>query len=456
VTTRLALLSPYSGKNFGDQAIHEALIESLRLRFPPVEFVGLNLDPARTSRIHGIPCRPINPLIKSANASRAPETPARANAPTRGVDRPAPASVLKRIAKRVPGLVTAVQACRVIARVVVGEVRGARSSYETMKSVDALIIAGGGQIDEEWGGPWGHPYALFRWALIARFARRPVVFVSIGASSLSSALSRFFVRFALRCSAYRSYRDHDSKRLMTQWSFTRRDGVRPDLAFGLRTDSYGATTPAAKSIAVCPMIYGHPAHWPTGRPEIYSTYIRELAGLVCMLARESYSIRITISCDSDRAAVDDLLSAVRQSPHGASLVDGLRVACVSGLNALLDELSRVECVIASRLHGVILSHLLAKPVLAISFAPKVDTHMREIGQEAYLTSIETARAPQLRELFRELESRREGVHSALEARVQSMRHELAEQCDALVPLFARDRLAPVDGPLPALEDRSGR
>jgi polysaccharide pyruvyl transferase WcaK-like protein len=243
---------------------------------------------------------------------------------------------------------------------------------------------------------------------------------------------------------------------MAPWSFTHRDGVLPDLAFGLPTDSYRAITPTAKTVAVCPMIYGHPAHWPTGRPEIYSTYIRELAGLVCMLAREGYSIRLTISCDSDRAAVDDLVAAVHQSPHGGSVVDSLRVGYVSGLSALLDELAGVECVVASRLHSVILSHLLTKPVLAISFAPKVDTHMREIGQGAYLTSMETIQAPLLRELLHELESQRDRVGSVLEQRVRAMRHELAGQYDALVPLFARDRSSPLESPLPALEDRSGR
>ena len=33
-----------------------------------------------------------------------------------------------------------------------------------------LVVAGGGQLDEEWGGSWGHPYALMKWAVLARVA----------------------------------------------------------------------------------------------------------------------------------------------------------------------------------------------------------------------------------------------------------------------------------------------
>src|SRR6185437_9395874 len=55
-----------------------------------------------------------------------------------------------------------------------------------------LIVSGGGQLDEEWGGAWGHPFALFKWAMLARLAKVPLAFASVGACKAASTTSRFF------------------------------------------------------------------------------------------------------------------------------------------------------------------------------------------------------------------------------------------------------------------------
>ena len=82
--------------------------------------------------------------------------------------------------------------------------------YRFLKDVDVLIISGGGQLQDIWGGPWGHPYAMLKWTLLARLRGAKPIFLSIGFSGLDARLSRFFTRKSLSLAAYRSYRDPGS------------------------------------------------------------------------------------------------------------------------------------------------------------------------------------------------------------------------------------------------------
>jgi polysaccharide pyruvyl transferase WcaK-like protein len=58
------------------------------------------------------------------------------------------------------------------------------------------------------------------------------------------------------------------------------------------------------------------------------------------------------------------------------------------LPALQTTLATVDAVVASRLHGVLLSHLAQRPVLALSYDWKVDRHMDDLGQSRYRMSID--------------------------------------------------------------------
>ena len=84
------------------------------------------------------------------------------------------------------------------ARRVYQELRHCAGAYRFLRTEDLLIVSGGGQLDEEWGGPWGHPFTLFKWAVLARIAHVPFAIASVGACKLTSKTSRFFVSVALR------------------------------------------------------------------------------------------------------------------------------------------------------------------------------------------------------------------------------------------------------------------
>lgn len=461
---RIGLLSPYRGTNLGDAAIHIALIDNLRRRFESVEIVGINLDPARTSNLHKIRCQPITGLpVASYWRPSSPAPAQHTSGGSEGLDRSRARaySTLKRTIKATPIVAPLARAMARTVRAVPGwrhELGQLRSSFRLARQLDLLIVAGGGQIDEEWGGPWGHPYVLFRWAMLSRLAGTPMIVLSVGASALPSLLGRSLVGIALASATYRSYRSSESKRLVSGFGFTHRDLCVPDLAFSLATEQYvNQHRPCGGGVVgVSPISYGHPDLSPTPRPEVYDAYLRQLGGFVRGLVTRGFEVVLFNSSGSDRTAIQDLLALINDGVEARAAIGRVRVVFPSDVGGLLTELARVDYVVASRLHGVLLSHVLAKPVVAISFDSKVDAHMRDMGQSKYLSWIETVTTSDLERLFANLECDSEQIRSALVECRESFRHRLTAQYDALATLVSRQAQAARGGPMATQECQSIR
>ena len=59
---RVGLISPYTGSNLGDQAIHISCIEQLRSRCRAISFTAICLNPSRVASVHNIAAFPITGL----------------------------------------------------------------------------------------------------------------------------------------------------------------------------------------------------------------------------------------------------------------------------------------------------------------------------------------------------------------------------------------------------------
>ena len=191
---KIGLLGPYGYGNLGDAAIQQAMIQHIRCYHPDAEVYGFSLNPRDTERRHGIP---------SYSISREFETP-------------------EWVKRHVPQKVRDNSVVRWLVRIAVklpAEFVLTAKAIRALRGFDLLIVSGGGQLDDYWGGPWWHPYTLLKFAVIARLAKIEYVFVSVGAGPLDASLSRFFVRKALSLASYRSYRDEDSKRFIQRIGF---------------------------------------------------------------------------------------------------------------------------------------------------------------------------------------------------------------------------------------------
>src|SRR5262249_60605689 len=78
-------------------------------------------------------------------------------------------------------------------------------SYRRLKGTDLVIVAGSGPLEDGGGGPWNHPYSVFKWALLCRLRGTQFVPLNVGGGPIRHPLSRIFLPQAIRWSAYPSF-----------------------------------------------------------------------------------------------------------------------------------------------------------------------------------------------------------------------------------------------------------
>src|SRR5262249_3995540 len=119
-------------------------------------------------------------------------------------------SRLKRIVKGIPVLPLLLVRGRELFRELFHLVK----CFKIARSLDTLIIAGGGQLSELWRGPWSHPYNILKFSVLTKCANRKLIFLNVGAGPLDTFLSRVFVKYSIRMADYVSVRDVESRTLL--------------------------------------------------------------------------------------------------------------------------------------------------------------------------------------------------------------------------------------------------
>jgi polysaccharide pyruvyl transferase WcaK-like protein len=122
-------------------------------------------------------------------------------------------------------------------------------------------------------------------------------------------------------------------------------------------------------------------------------------------------------------------------PGSAAAGDVIQIlpgAAEQSPDTLLEGISDADLTIASRLHGVILSHLNTTPVLALSFDSKVDAHMNAMDQQDYCLSIDHLELEMLIARFNALNRARKRERDRLRSAALRFRRELELQYDRIL------------------------
>jgi polysaccharide pyruvyl transferase WcaK-like protein len=434
---KIGLLTPYTGDNLGDAAIQSAVIHNLRARLPDVEFCMFTLNPPKTSALHEVPSLPItgiivdfysNPLSCQENGDAPAHTSAR---------RPG----LVRKLRNHPALRARFQPAwcffkRLVTSVFIPgtEIRHIVEMYRLLRGFDLLLVSGGGQVDNYWGGVMGQPYTLFKWGLLAKAAKTEFIFLSVGVDKIDCKLSRAAIRGALQLARYRSYRDSGSKQLLADMKFTHEDRVMPDLAFSYPVD-LGEPVPdgpkATLRVGISPITYLRKGHWPMANMVIFERYLEALCVLTAAFLRKGHEVVLFATDGPDQNVIELLLGRLKAA-HQANGRLKLRTVAIGCVRELFAHLPTLDCVVASRLHGAILSHLCLKPVLAISYDRKVTRYMRDMEQANYCLDIHNLEADSLLKTFESFLLCQDALRAILERRTRAYRTELRSQYDDLV------------------------
>ena len=252
---KIAFFGHFDSSNFGNESTLRAILYHLRFYQPDAEVVCISTDPRAASANHQIKAIPISEKFFNSSPPR---------------------NLLLRIVRKLfIGIPSEFK------RWVDGLIR--------LRRTDMLIIPGTGLLTDAYGlKHWG-PYNMFKWSLVAKICRCKLLFVSVGAGPIYSALGRFFVKSALSLADFRSYRDNASKQYLKHIGFRAdNDVVYPDLVFSLPETVIPRQNNTKKSprTVVGLGLMAPPGRYSTTGPsnEIYWAYLEKSRDLCEMVA----------------------------------------------------------------------------------------------------------------------------------------------------------------------------
>ena len=414
----VGLWGPCGSGNMGNEMTMAALVQNLRRLHPGIALYGITWVPRDTRERHGIPSFPITRgdrearrtgARKDSNATCAPGWKAR---------------------WRHHALY---RAARYVATPLM-ESAFFKESRQSLKGVDLLIIAGTGPFTDQWGGVSGFPYRIFQWTRVCRQNGTKVAVVSTGAGPIDSWLSRRLFRSALEQCAYRSFRDEESKQLVESLGVKGRTHVFPDLAFSLPVPEAAAAAKSGnpKEVAILGIPYRKPGLWENPDPHAYGCYLEAMSAFTCWLLDQGYGVRLVATqVKMDLPFVEDLKAHIRQK---GLLAPDLRIVAepAETFEQLMVQLARSSMVVTSRFHGVVFSYLLGKPVVGVSYHPKINVLMKDCGQREYCLDLPGLQADDLRRTFIRLEADRQGACQKILEAVDRNRAALDEQYQNLL------------------------
>ncbi len=406
--------------NLGDAASQDVAIANIRKRLPGAQLIGFSFVPADTTARHGIPCYPIRWWYPNSANTEAPA--AGRNGAKQG---------LKSVLKRIPFLSRFAKSILECGR----DAKFWVSCYKAVSGLDILVISGGGQLSDLWRGPWSHPYAIFRFCLLAKLAGKKLYFLNVGAGPLDHWLSKWFAKQAVQMADYRSFRDEDSRELVRHLGVKAETHVNPDLAYGLEVElaENGVTRDATMAlVGINPIGFCDPRNWARKDEAVYRDYLKKIVNFSAWLLERGYQLRIfTTEASLDKLVIADMTAALH-SQVSPELFERVSLSTSGDVKDVLREMAEFDFVVTSKFHGIIFSQVLGKPVISLSYHKKMDSAMQAAGQERFNANIEHFDADWLMEAFRCVVEGRAEIRRKSAAAVNGYAARLAKQFDGLL------------------------
>jgi len=391
----MALFGAFGVGNLGNECTFQALLHNIRTYVPDAEISCICPGPEATQSDYKISSSLIEELPFSPIKNRA-------------------LRLLRRIFASIP--MELFRWIKAIAR---------------LKNADMLVMTGTGMLGDFGISPLGLHYEILKWAVAAKLTRCKVIFLSVGAGPLRNALSRQFVKAALGCADYRSYRDDFSKNYLQSIHFdSDPDPVYPDLAFsyptaGLPRNSTHSCNKAVIGVGL--MTYFNRRSVSPEDETIYRGYLTKLGNFLTWLLERNYTVRLLIGdVTYDQRARQDLRTLLEE--RGFSYENGRIIdEPASSVEEVLSQIAATDLVVASRFHNVLLALMLGRPALAISYHEKVDALMEEAGLAGFCQDIESIDLEKLIGQFKALEEQSDHIREKLNQKAQACRIALDDQ-----------------------------
>lgn len=318
-------------------------------------------------------------------------------------------------------------------RTIAQEVVFVIKSFRVVRSLDIVIISGGGQLLDSWGGPWAFPYTILKWVLLAKAAHRKCYFLNVGAGPLSHRLSRWFVRLALCRAEYVSFRDANSRSLTYNIGFRGSSQAVADCVYSyeLPPRPFAPRSPQVGCVVgLSPMAFRDPqVYWEKNLGD-YQSLTQKLIQFGTWLNMHDYVVKLFSTDISFDAATLTTIASNLCDHTAPSRVD---LVPVTDISSLFETLTEIQYLITCRFHGVIFAHLFNIPVIALSHHPKISVLMQDIGLSEYNLDISTFTVDHLIEVFIRLQRNSHYIRQNMRQTAQRFNSRLVAQFDTLFP-----------------------
>ena len=402
---RISFLGWFGAQNLGNECTLQAIIYHLRKHLPNVEFKCVCVVPEDTEARHGIAATMIAERFPIVRDSRS------------------------RLVRNNPVVRTLGKIWFRILRIPIG-LSGWFKAFKTLKGTHMLIVPGTGLLTDAYARPFGWPYYIYKWSLIAKMRGCKLLFVSVGAGPIYHPLSRWFIKSALRMANFRSYRETSAVEYLNSIGFsTHNDRFFPDLAFDLPTailpngDVRRGHRPI---IGIGLMHYAGRLSVEQPRNSTYVAYLKTFALFVEWLFAQHYDVSLLVGdASNDVHVVQELKDLLKErgSYDQSRIID----APILTVENLLTRLAETDAVVATRFHNALLALVLNKPVIAISFHKKCDSLMDQMGLTDYCEDIHHLSADSLIERFVQVEENAQMLKDLIKRKVEQQRQALEEQ-----------------------------
>lgn len=435
--------------NLGDAAIHESFIQNIKKRLPHARLIAFSENPEDTSKRHNLLSYPI--AWKYPGCWQPPDV-------LGGSDPGRVSRIKSLLRKRCSALYRMAKASRNVIR----RIQHLKRTYRLIRSLNLLVVAGGGQLCELWGGAWSHPYNVFTFCVLAKIAGTPVVIFGVGADLLKHPLSKFFARWAVRLADYTSFRSVESQVRVRELGVTKTTYVCPDPAYALDLRQYLAgaralnlresgvsqlvaagrgmdasgvvsaeTSRALIKVGLNPIGFCDPRIWPRKDEAAYLGYLEKTAQFGSWLLAHGYRLELfTTDIVVDRYALQDLNQIF--SSRGSTLSwRGVTNDHASELGDVFEQMADFDFIITTKFHGVVFSHLLGKPAIALSYLPKINDLMQAFGQSRYCLNVDDFETDTLIERFDSMVREADDIASLVRANAARYAGDLEAAFDRL-------------------------
>jgi len=398
---KVALFGHFDSTNFGNESTLEAILYNLRRFLPDAQVFCISTGPEATVATHHINAIPVAEILFKSWL------------PQRRITR-----ALRKIFIGLPS-----EPYRWI------------KGFMNLRRTDVLIIPGTGLLTDAYGLlNWG-PYNLLKWSLIAKACHCKLLFVSIGAGPVHSALGKFFIKSMLSLADFRSYRDNSSKQCLESIGFRADDDrVYPDLAFSLPETvipQQGAKNKSGRPVVGLGVMVSAGKYGVSGRSDtIHAAYLKKLVTFVKWLLAREYDVRLLSGDVGDVHALQAFRDLLRER---LSVYEEAHIIYqpVSSVEDLLWQIATTDTVVATRFHNVLLALLCGKPTISISFHHKCDSLMGSMGLSEYCLNIKDWNADQLIKRFCELENNADRIKASIKEKTREFRAALDEQYECI-------------------------